>query len=229
VLPFVGTTLDLTPNLTAYASFATIFNPQTDVDVDNRVLSPIKGNNLELGIKGAWFGGRMNATAAIFQTRQDNTAAYAGFAAGRSYYTGVDARSQGIELDVGGQIAPGLQITGGYTLMRVDGEDGGPVRTFVPRNTGRLSVSYAPPSLDRHAGTGADHAGQLRVARPARQLPPDRKCFAQRQSAERHEQPVYHWLDVRPELLRRAADGARNDQRPLLMLLPLVRQEEIGH
>ncbi len=161
-LPFVGTTLDLTPNLTAYASFATIFNPQTDVDVDNRVLSPIKGNNLELGIKGAWFGGRMNATAAIFQTRQDNTAAYAGFAAGRSYYTGVDARSQGIELDVGGQIAPGLQITGGYTLMRVDGEDGGPVRTFVPRNTGRLSVSYAPPSLDR-LKLGASFQYQSRI------------------------------------------------------------------
>ncbi len=148
-LPFVGSTLDLSPNFTLYASFATIFNPQTDVDIDDRVLSPIKGNNLEFGIKGAWFGGRMNATAAIFQTRQDNTAAYAGFAAGRSYYVGVDAKSQGIELDIGGQVAPGLQVTGGYTLMHVDGRDGDPVRTFVPRNTGRLNVSYSPPSFDR--------------------------------------------------------------------------------
>ena len=148
-LPFVGSTLDLTPAISAYASYATIFNPQTEVDAGNRVLSPIKGNNAELGLKGSWYGGRLNATAALFRTRQDNTAQYAGFADGRSFYEGVDAKSEGIEFDMGGQIAPGLQVTGGYTLMRVDGQDGNPVRTFVPRNTGRLNVSYAPPAFDR--------------------------------------------------------------------------------
>ncbi|SOB79814.1 outer-membrane receptor for ferric coprogen and ferric-rhodotorulic acid [Sphingomonas guangdongensis] len=148
-LPFVGAVADLTANLSAYASYATIFNPQTEVNAANEVLSPITGNNLEAGIKGAWFGGRLNASAAVFRTRQNNTAAYAGFANGISFYNGVDAKSEGIELDVGGQLAPGLQLTGGYTLMRVDGEDGDPVRTFVPRNTGRLNVSYSPPALDR--------------------------------------------------------------------------------
>jgi outer membrane receptor for ferric coprogen and ferric-rhodotorulic acid len=148
-LPFVGATLDLGTNISAYASYATIFNPQTEVDEGNHVLSPIKGNNLEAGVKGEWFGGRLNATAAVFQTRQDNTAQYAGFAGGVSFYEGVDAKSEGIELDVGGQLAPGLQLTGGYTLMRVEGNEGQPVRTFVPRNTGRLNVSYAPPAFDR--------------------------------------------------------------------------------
>ena len=148
-LPFVGATLDMTAHLSLYASYATIFNPQTEVDRLNRVLSPIRGDNLEAGVKGAWFGGRLNASAAVFQTRQDNTAAYAGFADGRSFYTGQDAKSQGVELDLGGQLAPGLQVTGGYTLMRVDGQDGQPVRTFVPRNTGRLNASYSPPAFDR--------------------------------------------------------------------------------
>ena len=148
-LPFVGATLDLSANISAYASFATIFNPQTEVNADNQVLAPIQGKNLEAGLKGEWFGGRLNATAAVFQTRQDNTAAYGGFANGISFYRGENAKSEGVELDVGGQLAPGLQLTGGYTLLRVEGEDGQPVRTFVPRNTGRLNVSYAPPALDR--------------------------------------------------------------------------------
>ena len=157
-LPFVGSTLDLTPTISAYASFATIFNPQVEIDAANRVLAPIRGNNLEIGVKGEWFGGRLNATAALFQTRQDNTAQFDAFlpfvqpngtTVSRNTYIGVDARSQGIELELGGRLAPGLQVTGGYTLMRVDGEDGDPVRTFVPRNTGRLNVSYAPPALDR--------------------------------------------------------------------------------
>ncbi len=157
-LPFVGSTLDLSPTISAYASFATIFNPQVEIDAANRVLDPIRGNNLEIGLKGEWFGGRLNATAALFQTRQDNTAQFDAFlpftqadgtTIARNTYIGVDARAQGIELDVGGRIADGLQVTGGYTLMRVDGNDGDPVRTFVPRNTGRLNVSYAPPALDR--------------------------------------------------------------------------------
>lgn len=148
-LPFAGATFDLSAALSAYASFATIFNPQTEVDIGNRVLSPIKGDNLEVGIKGQWLGGRLNATAALFQTRQNNTATYAGFANGVSFYEGVDAKSQGIEVELGGQLAPGLQVTGGYTLLRVEGNDGTPVRTFVPRNTGRLNVAYSPPSFDK--------------------------------------------------------------------------------
>lgn len=148
-LPFAGATFDVSATISAYASFATIFNPQTEVDASNRVLAPIKGDNLEVGIKGEWLGGRLNATAALFQTRQDNTAAYAGFANGISFYQGVDAKSQGIELDLSGQLAPGLQVTGGYTLLRVEGSNGNPVRTFVPRNTGRLNVAYSPPSFDK--------------------------------------------------------------------------------
>lgn len=146
-LPFVGATLDLSPTISAYASFATIFNPQVEVDAANQLLAPIKGNNLEAGFKGAWFGGRLNASIAVFQARQDNTAEYAGFADGRSFYRGVDAKSEGIELDFGGELMPGLQATGGYTLLRIKGEDGQAVRRFVPRNTARLNLSYSPPAL----------------------------------------------------------------------------------
>lgn len=164
-LPFVGAVYDLTPNISAYASFATIFNPQIETDIDNRVLAPIKGDNLEAGLKGEWFDGRLNATATVFQTRQDNTAQAAGFANGRTISIGVDARSQGIELDIGGQFAPGLQVSGGYTVMRVDGENGDPVRTFVPRNTGRLNVSYSPPSFDRlKVGAAVQYQSRIYVA-----------------------------------------------------------------
>ncbi|KQS03006.1 hypothetical protein ASG11_00940 [Sphingomonas sp. Leaf357] len=148
-LPFVGATYDLTSNISAYASFATIFNPQSEFDINNRLLAPIEGDNLEAGVKGEWFGGRLNASAAIFQARQKNTAEAAGFDSvlGRTIYRGVDATSQGIEVEMSGQLAPGLQATGGYTIMRIRGEDGQPARTFVPRNTARLNVSYAPPSF----------------------------------------------------------------------------------
>jgi len=148
-LPFVGATLDLSSSISAYASYATIFNPQTQIDAQRRLLDPITGDNLEAGVKGEWFDKRLNASVALFQARQRNTAEAAGFDAtiGQTLYRGVNATSQGIELEIGGQIAPGLQATGGYTIMRIRGDDDQPVRTFVPRQTARLNVAWSPPAF----------------------------------------------------------------------------------
>ncbi|MET0363627.1 MAG: TonB-dependent receptor, partial [Sphingobium sp.] len=152
-LPFVGATLDLTDNISAYASFATIFNPQTQTSTDLTLIKPITGDNLEGGLKGEWFGGRLNASIAVFQTRQKNTAEQGPTvlvgSALVTTYRGVDAKSQGIELEFAGEIAPGLQATGSYTIMKISGENGDPVRTFVPRNLAKLNLSYSPPSFDR--------------------------------------------------------------------------------
>ncbi|MEI5685655.1 TonB-dependent siderophore receptor [Sphingomonas kyungheensis] len=148
-LPFVGATLDLSPTISAYASYATIFNPQSEFDANNRQLAPITGDNIEAGLKGAWFNGLLNASAALFQARQNNTAESAGFdtTLGRTIYRGIDARSQGVELEVSGQPTTGVQVTSGVTLMRIRGDDTTAVRTFVPRSTGRLNLTYTPQGL----------------------------------------------------------------------------------
>jgi len=148
-LPFVGATYELTGTISAYASFATIFDPQTQTDVNRRLIDPVEGDNIEGGLKGEWLGGRLNASIALFQARQKNTAEAAGFDStiGQTLYRGVDATSRGIELEVSGQIAPGLQATGGFTAMRIRGENDEPVRTFVPRNTARLNIVWSPVTL----------------------------------------------------------------------------------
>jgi outer membrane receptor for ferric coprogen and ferric-rhodotorulic acid len=151
-LPFVGATYDLTGNISAYASFATIFNPQDQLERVGgtlRLIDPIEGDNLEAGLKGEWLGGRLNASVALFQARQKNTAEAAGYdtTIRQNLYRGVDATSRGIELEVSGQLAPGVQATGGFTAMRIRGEQDQAVRTFVPRNTGRLNIVWAPVTL----------------------------------------------------------------------------------
>ena len=164
-LPFVGATYDLSPTISAYASYATIFNPQTAIGTDGRILDPVAGNNLEGGLKGEWYGGRLNATATVFRVRQDNTAEAIGFVDGRTLSRGVDAKSEGIELEVGGQLAPGLQATGGYTLMRVENRTGDPVQRFVPRNLARLNLSYSPTTLP-DLKLGASGQYQSRITTP---------------------------------------------------------------
>ncbi len=149
-LPFVGATFDLTPNISAYASFAIIFRPQVELDAANGILPPVEGDNLEAGLKGEWNGGRLYASAAVFQANQDNTA-FGQFdpGLGRTVYTPVDATSTGVEFEFGGEVARGLQATGGLTFMRIRDENDDPERTFVPRNTARLNLTYSPPGLSR--------------------------------------------------------------------------------
>ncbi|MCD2316168.1 TonB-dependent siderophore receptor [Sphingomonas sp. IC-11] len=148
--PFVGATFDISSNLSLYASYAKIFRPQVEVSATNEILPPIVGDNLEAGLKAEWFGGRLYASAALFQARQNNTA-FGQFdsALGRTVYIPVDAKSQGVELEFGGELAAGLQATGGFTTMRIRDQNDEPERTFVPRNVGRLNITYAPPALPK--------------------------------------------------------------------------------
>lgn len=148
-LPFVGATFDLTPTISAYASYATIFNPQDKFTADRTLIEPIEGDNIEGGFKGEWYGGRLNASIALFQARQKHTAEQSGFdpIIGQATYTGVDAKSQGVEMEFAGRLIEGLQATGGLTFMRIRGDNDRVERTFVPRTTGRLNITYAPPAF----------------------------------------------------------------------------------
>lgn len=147
VTPFVGATWDFQPDYALYGSHGRIFNPQHQTDEPGNVLPPIEGSNTELGVKGEWLEGQLNGSFAVFRVEQDNTAESAGFANGRTYYRGIDATSTGFELDVAGTVLPGWELSGGYTRLRIEGPDGGAVRTYVPRQTLRLTSSYRIPAL----------------------------------------------------------------------------------
>ena len=139
--PFAGAVLDLGPVWSVYASYGEIFSQQSEVDANNRLVGPIEGSNAEIGLKGEWFDGGLNASLAVFRADQDNLAEYAGFdtGTGRSYYAGVDARSQGVELDFAGRLGEHWHVAGGYTVLELEGTDGSDARTYVPRQLLRLS------------------------------------------------------------------------------------------
>ena len=141
--PFAGLVYDVHPNVSVYGSAASIFNPQIELDASGAVLDPVEGRTGELGLKFESSDKRLNASLAVFRTQQDNTAEYAGFANGISYYRGVDATARGFEAEIAGTVAPGWQLSAGYAQNRIKGEDGQNVRTFVPRQTLRLSTTVA--------------------------------------------------------------------------------------
>lgn len=157
VTPYAGATWAFDPRYSLYASYGRIYNPQHQTDLAGAVLPPVEGSNAELGLKGEWMQGRLNGSFAVFQVKQDNTAESAGFVvdpdssdpdgSGRTYYRGVNATSTGVELDLSGTLAPGWEVTGGYTQLRIEDADGAAVRTYVPRKTLRLTTGYRVPAL----------------------------------------------------------------------------------
>lgn len=154
VTPYVGALYDITRNVKLYASYTSIFNPQSQVGIDNRRLAPATGNSIEAGAKSQWFDGKLYATASWFRARQNNLAQYAGtfgadsgFPAGGSYYTAQTTTSQGIELEVAGKITTNWTLSGGYTGFSLRTPDGARASTYIPNHTFKLSTTYAVPQL----------------------------------------------------------------------------------
>jgi outer membrane receptor for ferric coprogen and ferric-rhodotorulic acid len=142
ITPFLGAVWDFARSYSLYASHGGIFAQQTELDASGAPLDPIEGTNTEAGIKGEWFGGRLNASASAFRVEQDHLALYAGFdpETGRSIYEGQDARSSGFELDVAGQLGSIWSLAAGWTRLDIEDGDGNASRTYVPRSMLRASA-----------------------------------------------------------------------------------------
>ncbi|MBW7902135.1 MAG: TonB-dependent siderophore receptor [Rhodocyclaceae bacterium] len=143
-IPYAGVVYDLTPQLSAYASYTTIFKPQTAQDVTGRTLDPMEGNNVEVGLKGEFFDKRLNASLALFQVDQDNYANSTGAKApsGNPAYEAVDGvKTRGWELEAVGHLTPQWQVHAGFT-HKVARRDGNKTGTDVPENQITLRSSY---------------------------------------------------------------------------------------
>ena len=102
-IPYLGVTYDIGDNLTAYASYTTIFRPQVRyLTKDGAALKPQRGKTYETGLKASWFEGRLNASASVFMNKRDHLGVVAGkFANGEEYYRAADnTTTKGVELSV---------------------------------------------------------------------------------------------------------------------------------
>jgi len=151
--PYLGLVYDLTPNISAYASYTTIFNPQSNRDVGGNLLDPEEGSNLEAGLKGEWFGGRLNASAAVFHVKKDNLAVQDGnnvTPTGDDAYRAEDnTKGRGWELEVAGELMPGWRVQGGYTHVVTKDSSGVRLKVDQPKSQFKLYTSWTPASLNQ--------------------------------------------------------------------------------
>ena len=146
--PHVGAMWDLTPRVSAYASHTALFTPQSQQDAQRQRLAPATGTSDELGLKSDWLDKRLMGTVAVFRSRQQNLASYAGVdSQGNSIYEGADYRSQGVELELVGEILPGWSVNAGYTQLAIHDEAGEAVRRFTPRQRLQFNTTWQVAQL----------------------------------------------------------------------------------
>ena len=143
--PYAGLVFDITDQLSAYASYTSIFNPSSNKDANDDYLDPEEGNSVEGGFKFEIYDGRLNASAAYFQMQQDNLGVDTGAdqADGTSIYKSIDgAGVKGYELSLAGEILPKWNIQAGYTHTDAKDANGDVLNTYIPEDTFKLFTSY---------------------------------------------------------------------------------------
>ena len=163
--PYGGLIFALNEQWSAYASYADIFKPQTELSENTTTLKPITGSNYELCLKGELFDGRVNTSFALFRVDQNNRAQYDyNSECGRNgedncYVDGGKARAQGFDAEISGEVLDGLQLFAGYTYTKTeylndpgDGTtaSGATFNSYTPRHMLRFWADYnLPDQLDQ--------------------------------------------------------------------------------
>ncbi|MBY0137069.1 TonB-dependent siderophore receptor [Paracoccus yeei] len=148
--PYVGLVYDVTDDVAVYASYTSIFNPQEVKDRNGDYLDPVQGKNKEIGVKGAWLDDRLNASLTWFNTYQDNVAVEdvdAPLPPGQevAYYGADGVSAKGVELEISGEVRPGLNLFLGAATMKQRNADGTPAVTFLPTRTAKLFATWNLP------------------------------------------------------------------------------------
>lgn len=114
--PRVGVVYQPSEQIALYGSYSSSFRPNSGTTRDDNFLDPESGEQFEVGIRGDFLSDRLSANLAWFNiTKQNVATADPNSLPGENFVVATgEQRSQGIELDVIGEILPGWNIVANY-------------------------------------------------------------------------------------------------------------------
>ncbi|MEH3023376.1 MAG: TonB-dependent siderophore receptor [Pseudomonas oryzihabitans] len=148
VTPYFGTVYDLDDHHSLYASYSKVYKPQNELDAQGKALDPREGDQYEVGIKGSYFNGDMNARLSIFQLTDENRASTPFTANGlpiSGYSVGSGkTRAKGAEIEVSGKLTEQWEMLAGYTYMDTQNlsGDGNTLFEAMPKHMASLWTKY---------------------------------------------------------------------------------------
>lgn len=165
-VPYAGLVYDINRNISWYASYTTIFKPQSYRDVSGKLIDPLEGKSYETGLKGEFFDGALSASTAYFEIHQDNYPeqredTYA--PDGNPAYRGIPGvKAKGFEVELAGALTRTIQLQGSFTHVDAR-QDGERVSTTSPANQFKLYASYRADALLQGLKLGAGGRWQSRT------------------------------------------------------------------
>lgn len=156
--PYGGVIYDFTPQWSGYVSYSTIFKPQSLLlsgpPTAATSLPPITGKAYEAGVKGELLDGRLNTTVSLFKVERTGTGiedprytgSYNAWGGSCCYLPQGKVTSQGLDLEIGGELLPGVQVAAGYTYNNTRDETENTVfSTITPKHILKLSGAWNLP------------------------------------------------------------------------------------
>jgi iron complex outermembrane receptor protein len=114
--PRVGVSVSLDKETSVYALYDQAFVPQTGILTSGEKVRPITGSNTEVGVKRDWYGGRWFTGLTAYRILKEHELVAdptQSPASGLSIELG-QKLAQGIEFDLRGTLAPGLNLIANY-------------------------------------------------------------------------------------------------------------------
>jgi TonB-dependent siderophore receptor len=164
----IGVTQELTPNVSAYASYGESFNPVDSLAYDFSLLEPERGEGYEVGLKTEWFDSRLSATLALYRLELDKRPIpdpdpeHQQQNPDASVSAGL-MRNDGIEIEFNGSPLPGLEFSAAISWAeskfrdRRDPEFGLVPYGFIKRNAGVYASYELQSGPLQGAGVAATH------------------------------------------------------------------------
>jgi iron complex outermembrane recepter protein len=119
VSPQVGVVFAATDRVSWYAVYGENFRPLASTDFSGRPFDPNLSTSMEAGVKFTMRGGALVGSASVFRIEQENILVADPLNAGFNIAAG-EAQSQGIELDLQGQVTEGVSLWASYAYVDVE-------------------------------------------------------------------------------------------------------------
>ncbi|MEM9819286.1 MAG: TonB-dependent siderophore receptor, partial [Cyanobacteria bacterium P01_D01_bin.6] len=164
--PRIGLVYQPIETVALYANYSQSFEPNTGTSATGETFEPEQGEGFEVGVKAELLGGNLLVTLAYFDITKQNVLTADPNNFGSSVVTG-EQNSQGIELDIVGEILPGWNIIANYayTDARITEDNTNPVGNRLPnapRHSAGLWTTYQIQQGDLQGlgfGLGFDYVG----------------------------------------------------------------------
>lgn len=146
--PRAGLSVSVNKSTDVYALFDQSFLPQSGLLRGNRLPKPLTGNNLEFGIKKSWFGDQWNTTLSVYRILENGKLVSDPDTTGNADYRYSlqigQNKTRGVELDIRGEIAQGLNVILNYAYTD----------SYISKDIDKANIGQPIPGFAKNVANG---------------------------------------------------------------------------